>query len=128
MIINFNKILQNQKVGYVRKIISIKENEQKTKDYYYGIISDSKYYNEDERNVIDCDEGDYFVINIIMKDDIFSHTICLYHLVEIDSRESNNLHLLHSEIRISDINSFNYPYPENIFVDRLIRRNILNKK
>jgi hypothetical protein len=121
MIINFNELLKEHEIGYVRKIISIKHNP----DNEYGMVCDSKYYDEKERNCVECENNDCFIINILLKEKLFNQNICWYYLVVIDDKITNKLSLLSEQGRTYNANTQLYPYPENIFVKELFKFNFV---
>lgn len=120
-IINFNQALynvKNYKNRYVRKIISIEENENQASNHRYGVVKESIYYSNDESNCVNCNNGDYFIVCDQIEEKRVNSVINIYYLILIDKKEKNGLRVVNCLCSSPLFEHF--PYPENIFVEYLI--------
>lgn len=118
--INFNELFALNG-GYVRKILAVKESEKQVPGHRYGMISKSLYYTESERDCVSCCEGDCFVVKTMDYKDWLKGEVAVYSLYVVDTKAQNNLRLLAHECRVLLLLASEYPYPENVFVEKLIR-------
>jgi hypothetical protein len=119
-IINFNQAINytNYENGYVRKIISIEENENQGSNHRYGVVKESIYYTNDDCNYVSCNHGDYFIVCDRVKEKRTNSVINVYYLIVIDEKEKNGFRIINCLCNSPLFDHF--PYPVNIFVEYLI--------